>query len=130
MLDLLGKELGVALAPARITVLSGARVGVDGADEHRTVLVECWDHLGSPEAAQRHKVLADAFKLTWSLRTMSPRPLPFLCLNDPDAAAPFMPQARSWAASHTVWSRMSAAMIRVSFAPPLRFVGTLPSTIT
>jgi hypothetical protein len=61
-------------------------------------LVECWAHQGPPKPAQRHKVLADAFKLTWISTTITPRPQLILCLSDPRAAAPFMPGARSWAA--------------------------------
>ena len=53
---------------------------------------------GAPKAAQRHKVLADAFKLTWIATTIYPRPKLILCLSDPQAAAPFLPTSRSWAA--------------------------------
>jgi hypothetical protein len=49
-------------------------------------------------AAQRHKVLADAFKLAWISRTLYPRPDLVLCLSDRRAAAPFLPGGRSWAA--------------------------------
>jgi hypothetical protein len=98
MLDLLGDQLGVELQPARITIGSGARVEVDGCDADRTVLVECWAHQGPPKVAQRHKVLSDALKLTWISTTIYPRPRLILCLNDPLAAAPFQPTARSWAA--------------------------------
>ena len=98
MLDLLGTELGLTLGPARIQVPSGERVEVDGADLQHTVLVECWAHQGPPKSAQRHKVLADAFKLHWISTTLYPRPRRILCLSDPAAAAPFLPQARSWAA--------------------------------
>jgi hypothetical protein len=63
MLDLLGARLGRELNPATITVPSGERVEVDGADASRAVLAECWAHQGPPKSAQRHKVLADAFKL-------------------------------------------------------------------
>jgi hypothetical protein len=42
MLDLLGRQVGLHLEPATITIPSGARVEVDGADPGRTVLVECW----------------------------------------------------------------------------------------
>jgi hypothetical protein len=65
---------------------------------HLSVLVECWAHQGPPKSAQRHKVLADAFKLTWISTTMYPRPRLILCLSDPLAAAPFLPGGRSWAA--------------------------------
>jgi hypothetical protein len=98
MLDLLGQDLGLSLEPARIALPSGARIEVDGTDPGRTVLVECWAHQGPPKSAQRHKVLADAFKLTWISARMSPRPRLLLCLSDPRAAAPFMPSANSWAA--------------------------------
>lgn len=98
MLDLLGAQLGCELNPATITVPSGERVQVDGADAGRTVLSECWAHQGPPKSAQRHKVLADAFKLAWIATTLYPRPQLILCLSDPLAAAPFQPNARSWAA--------------------------------
>ena len=97
MLDLLGAQLGRELNPATITVPSGERVEVDGADVNRTVLAECWAHQGPPKSAQRHKVLADAFKLAWIGTTVYPRPQLILCLSDPLAAAPFLPGARSWA---------------------------------
>jgi hypothetical protein len=98
MLDLLGAQLGLELNPATITVPSGERVQVDGADARRTVLAECWAHQGPPKSAQRHKVLADAFKLAWIGTTLYPRPRLILCLSDPQAAAPFIPGGRSWAA--------------------------------
>jgi hypothetical protein len=98
MLDLLGAQLGLELNPAAITVPSGERVEVDGADDSRTVLAECWSHQGPPKSAQKHKVLADAFKLAWIATTLYPRPRLILCLSDPLAAAPFLPGARSWAA--------------------------------
>ena len=98
MLDLLSQQLGRKLDPAKLTVPSGERVEVDGADADRSILVECWAHQGPPKTAQRHKVLADAFKLTWISTTIYPRPRLILCLSDPLAAAPFLPGARSWAA--------------------------------
>jgi hypothetical protein len=98
MLDLLSQQVGRELNPARLKVPSGERVEVDGADATRSILVECWAHQGPPKSAQRHKVLADAFKLTWIATTMYPRSRLILCLSDPLAAAPFLPGGRSWAA--------------------------------
>lgn len=98
MLDLLGRDLGLALEPATIAVASGARVEVDGCDASQTVLVECWAHQGPPKPAQRNKVLADVLKLTWIVTTIYPRPRLIVCMSDPLAAAPFLPPARSWAA--------------------------------
>src|SRR5580704_4926449 len=79
MLDLLGAQLGCELNPATITVPSGERDQVDGADAGRMVLAECWAHQGPPKSAQRHKVLADAFKLAWIATTLYPRPQLILC---------------------------------------------------
>jgi hypothetical protein len=100
MLDLLGTQMGRELDPVRITVPSGERVEVDGADADasHTVLAECWAHQGPPKSAQRHKVLADAFKLAWIATIIYPRPQLILCMSDPLAAAPFLPGTRSWAA--------------------------------
>jgi hypothetical protein len=98
MLDLLSQQLGQQLNPARLTVPSGEHVQIDGADVARSILAECWAHQGPPKSAQRHKVLAAAFKLTWISTTMYPQPRLILCMSDPLAAAPFLPSARSWAA--------------------------------
>ena len=72
MLDLLSQQLSRELNPATLTAPSGERVEVDGADADRSILAECWAHQGPPKSAQRHKVLADAFKLTWISTTMYP----------------------------------------------------------
>ncbi len=91
MLDLLSQQLGHELNPTTLTVPSGERVEVDGANADRSILAECWAHQGPPKSAQRHKVLADAFKLTWISSTLYPKPRLILCLSDPLAAAPFLP---------------------------------------
>jgi hypothetical protein len=98
MLNLLGAELRLELNPLTIPFPSGGRVEVDGADAGRKVLVECWAHQGPPKVAQRHKVINDAFKLTWIATTLHPKPQLILCLSDPAAAAPFLPTSRSWSA--------------------------------
>lgn len=98
VLDLLGRRLGVDLEPGVLAVPSGARVEVDGTDPARSLLVECWAHIGPPKSAQRHKVHSDALKLTWISQTLYPRPRLVLCFADREAAAPFLPGSRSWAA--------------------------------
>ena len=67
-------------------------------DAERSVLVECWAHQGTVKAAQRHKVMTDALKLTWVASRLPVRPRLLLCMSDPVAAAPFT-TARSWAAT-------------------------------
>jgi hypothetical protein len=75
----------------------GIRVEVDGADEDLSILVEAWAHQGPPKVAQKHKVLADAFKMLHVAATLPVSPRLVLCLSDPDAARHFT-TARSWAA--------------------------------
>lgn len=98
MLDLLGRELGLTLAPTVIRLATGEKVEVDGADEGHTVLVECWAHQGPPKPAQKAKVVTDAFKLSWVGTALHPGARKILCLSDPAAAASFLPHARSWQA--------------------------------
>lgn len=98
MLDALGRDLGgITLEPIRIAV-GDVRVEVDGADDERTVLVECWAHQGAVKPAQKNKVLADALKLTWLASRLPVRPRLILCMSDSVAAAPFT-TAQSWAAA-------------------------------
>ncbi|MFI9452448.1 hypothetical protein [Amycolatopsis sp. NPDC052450] len=98
MIAYLTKELGVELTPRPITTPSGARVEIDGVDDARTVLVEAWAHQGPPKPAQKNKVLADAFKLSWIASTIMPRPRLVLCFSDVAAARPFR-EGRTWAAA-------------------------------
>ncbi|MEU0792435.1 hypothetical protein ABZ342_20390 [Amycolatopsis sp. NPDC005961] len=98
MIAHLANRLGVELQPRRIVTPTGARVEVDGVDAAQTVLVEAWAHQGPPKSAQRHKVLADAFKLSWIASTLPARPRLILCFSDDAAAKPFQ-AGRSWAAA-------------------------------
>lgn len=98
MLGLLGVRLGCALNPRRFLLEDGSRVEVDGADENLTVLVEAWAHQGPPKSAQKHKVLADAFRLMFVASSLPNPPRLVLCLSDPKAAHHFT-TARSWAAA-------------------------------
>ncbi|WP_422735252.1 hypothetical protein ACN263_16790 [Micromonospora sp. WMMD729] len=98
MLGLLGVRLGCTLSPRRFVLEDGSRVEVDGADENLTVLVEAWAHQGPPKSAQKHKVLADAFRLLFVASSLPTPPRLVLCLSDPQAAHHFT-TARSWAAA-------------------------------
>lgn len=95
LLASLSALVGKSLTPAVIRLPSSVRVEVDGADEARTVLVECWAHIGKVKVAQRHKVLTDAFKLIWIANNIPGRPRLILCIGDDDAAAPFR-NRRTW----------------------------------
>jgi invasion protein IalB len=61
LLAALAEVVGRPLVPTTIQLPSGVRVEVDGADSHRTILVECWAHVGRVKGAQRLEVLTDAF---------------------------------------------------------------------
>lgn len=98
MLDILGTRLGLQLDPARLTVPSGARVEVDGADLERSVLVECWAHQGKPKggaAAQSVERCPEAHLDRLNLCLASPaHPLPLR----PTRCGTLPPGGRSWAA--------------------------------
>jgi len=92
MLELLGEELGVTLAPVTITAEPGIPVEIDGADPGRTVLAVCSSHRGIPTPEEEHRILADLLKVSWVAGTMSPRPRIVLCLRDSQAFS------RTWVA--------------------------------
>ena len=98
MLDALAGELACTLEPSTIALPNGARVEIDGTDGSHSILVECWAHQGPAKAAQKHKVLSDALKLTWIATTIYPRPRLILCMSDSAAATFFSPGSKSWAA--------------------------------
>ncbi|SCF19424.1 hypothetical protein GA0074696_3334 [Micromonospora purpureochromogenes] len=98
MLALLAERLGCSLQPRRFALEDGSRVEIDGTDENLSVLVEAWAHQGPPKSAQKHKVLADAFRLMFVASTLPTPPRLVLCLSDPAAAHHFT-SARSWAAT-------------------------------
>jgi hypothetical protein len=100
MVALLADQLGVLLAPRRIDLEGGRRVEIDAADADLTVLCEAWAHQGAPKAAQRNKVLADAFKLAFTAKAIGGEPRLILLLSDDSAAAPF--RGRSWCAAALV----------------------------
>ncbi|RSD16295.1 hypothetical protein [Amycolatopsis eburnea] len=98
MIASVARELGLKLTPRPIATQGGVRVEIDGVDDACTVLVEAWAHQGPPKSAQRHKVLADAFKLSWFASTLPVRPRLILCFSDEAAAKPFR-SGRAWAAA-------------------------------
>ena len=95
LLRALSRAIGRPLAPTVIRLPSGVRVEVDGADAERSILVECWAHIGKVKGAQRLKVLTDAFKLIWIANNIPGRPRLVLCMGDHEAAAPFL-NPRAW----------------------------------
>ena len=74
MVALLADELGLPLAPRRIDLANGRRVEIDAATEDLSVLVEALAHQRPPEAAQRNKVVTDAFKLAFVARVLGTEP--------------------------------------------------------
>jgi hypothetical protein len=98
LLELLGEQLGVVLAPATVKADSGTLVEIDGADAGQTVLAVCSAQRGVPTPAQEHKILADVLKVSWVAGTIQPRPRIVLCLADSAAAQPFQSLSGSWAA--------------------------------
>jgi hypothetical protein len=90
-------HVGVQLAKEEFRTESGERVEIDAASEDPPLLVEAWAHQGRPKSAQRHKVLADAFKLLWVQRGFRPGARMILAFADEEAARPF--RSGSWMAT-------------------------------
>jgi hypothetical protein len=77
-----GKELRSAI----ITLASGAKVQVDGADLAESVFVEIFAHHGRLKGGQRHKVATDALKLI-TLGRSRPDAQLIIAFADEEAAA-------------------------------------------
>lgn len=95
MVAALAQRLGVELRPRALTLPDGERIELDAASDDLTVLCEAWAHQGAAKSAQKHKLLADAFKLTLAARVVGGNPRLFLLLSDEQACKHL--RGRSWA---------------------------------
>jgi hypothetical protein len=95
MVAALGERLGIELRPRVLTLPDGGRIELDAASDDLTVLCEAWAHQGAAKSAQKHKLLADAFKLTLAARVVGGSPKLFLLLSDEQACKHL--RGRSWA---------------------------------
>jgi hypothetical protein len=111
MVALLADELGVPLAPRRIDLADGRRVEIDAATEDLSVLAEAWAHQGAPKAAQRNKVVTDAFKLAFVAHVLANTPRLILLLSDEAAAAPF--RGKSWYAGALAEFRVEIVVVEL-----------------
>ena len=94
MLTALAEQLGTGpLAPWKV-IRDGVKYEVDGADEGRTVLAECWAHQGAAKGAQKQKLLTDALKLRVLADDLGTAPRLVLCVADERAIAHL--RGRSW----------------------------------
>ncbi len=92
----LARQLRVKLTKRRFPIQGGGWLEVDGACESPPIVCEAWAHIGPPKSAQKHKVLADAFKLLYASR-MTGKPIRMILLfGDREAARHF--KGRSWMA--------------------------------
>lgn len=95
MLKTLSGQLGMTLAPRRLTSPSGAFIDVDGVSDDGSVLVECWAHQGPAKVAQKYKLVNDAVKLQWAAGWLCPRPEKLLLLVSDEAAVRHL-RGTSW----------------------------------
>ncbi len=93
----LSQRMGVQFVSERLHLAGGTYVDVDGVSHEPPVLVEVSAHQGSPKGGQRHKVLADAFKLSYAAEVLGGSYRRMLCFTDEEAAQPF--RGRSWYAA-------------------------------
>jgi hypothetical protein len=88
-------ELGVELAPRRLTFPSGAWCDVDGVSADERVLVEVFARQGALKGGQRGKIARDALKLM-TLREHRPGARLIIALADPALVKSLT--AKSWLA--------------------------------
>jgi len=89
--------LGARLEKRRFAVADGATLEMDGCCTEPPVLCEIWAHIGSPNPAQKHKVMTDALKLVYLREALVPGARCVLVLGDAEAARFF--QGASWMAA-------------------------------
>jgi hypothetical protein len=95
ILAAVAEQLGVTLAPRRLTLPGGATADVDGVAADESVLVEVFARQGALKGGQRGKIARDALKLITLGRH---RPDARLILAPADEAAAKPLNAKSWLA--------------------------------
>lgn len=96
LLDRLSIDLGVKFHKRPFPLPAGGWVEVDGVCDDPLILCEAWAHQGPPKSAQKHKVMADAFKLLYVAGLFGHNPRKILLFGDKAAADHF--RGRSWMA--------------------------------
>lgn len=94
MLRWLEQRLGLKLERRRIRFEDGTWLEVDGACDEPAVFVEAWAHQGAAKAAQKMKVVNDAFKLLAVRQLLGEGVRLILLFADEAAARPF--RAGTW----------------------------------
>jgi hypothetical protein len=90
----LGEKLGARLEKQKFTLPGGEWLELDGYCKSQSIFCEAWAHQGPPKAAQKNKVLADAFRLLYVERMMSCSGKKILLFGDKVAAKRF--QGQNW----------------------------------
>lgn len=83
MLQALGEQLGVDLAPRVLTLADGQRVEVEGIDAAAGIVVQLVPTAAQPKSHHRNKAMADMFKLVWLHEALPTRPRAVLCISEP-----------------------------------------------
>lgn len=86
LLENLSRELGISLAPERITVGDGVHIIVDGFNREARIFCEVSAHIGSTKGAQRHKIARDILKMIMAEESLGGDWRKILCFADDNAA--------------------------------------------
>jgi len=88
--------------PFLVSVAGGARMefdaGYDGGGANAGLLVEAWAHQGPPKAAQKKKIIGDAFKLAFGSTLLEGQTRLVLLFSDEEARRPFLSE-RAWSSA-------------------------------
>lgn len=96
LLEELGKKLGVTLTKKTLRLPDGGRLELDGASDAPPIICEAWAHIGPAKVAQKHKLMTDAFKLSFASLFLPSGTRKILVMADPEAARHL--RGRGWMA--------------------------------
>lgn len=92
----LGEKCGVPLERKRLIFGNRGWLELDGVCDDPPIFCEAWAHQGPPKAAQKNKVMSDAFKLMLASRLTGKKARLIMAFGDSEAASHF--QGESWMA--------------------------------
>lgn len=109
ILAALNKDLGLALAPSRLTLNRQTSVQLDGLDESNQVACEIYARLGRLKGSQPDKVASDLLKLNLVEQVRGGTWRKILCFASAEAAK--IVQGKSWLTAATARFRVEVCVV-------------------
>ncbi len=112
MVAALSRQRRLDLRPRTIELGDGVRVQVDGVAADFSLLCEATARQGTLKSSQRHKVMHDAFTLTY-LRNKWPHADLVLLFSHEGAAKDFRPASKSWMARAVAAANLEIEVVEI-----------------